>query len=89
MSILMIILVGGLIGWIAARLAGRDEGILGSILIGIVGSFIGSILSKLLTGSDRSYLAFDWGAFFWSLIGALILVAILNRVSHPRHHPTV
>jgi uncharacterized membrane protein YeaQ/YmgE (transglycosylase-associated protein family) len=83
------LIIGGLVGWIAARLAGRNEGILGSILIGIAGSFIGSILSRLLVGSDQSYLAFDWGAFFWSLIGALILVAILNAVTRSHHHTTV
>lgn len=84
MSILAIIIVGGIVGWIAGHLAGRREGVFGSIVIGIIGSFIGGILSRLITGNNEAFLAFDWGSFFWSLIGALILVAILNAVSHPR-----
>ena len=86
MSIIVMLIVGGLVGWIASRLLGRSEGILGSILIGIVGAFIGGFVSRLFTGADQAFLAFSWSGFFWSLIGAIILVAILNAFSHPRHH---
>jgi uncharacterized membrane protein YeaQ/YmgE (transglycosylase-associated protein family) len=89
MTILTVIIVGGIVGWLAGKIMGRDEGIFASILIGIVGSFIGSFVSAMLTGSDRSYLAFSWTGFFWSLIGAIILVAIMNAMSSRRHHPTV
>ena len=85
MSIIMFIILGGLIGWIAARLLGREEGIFMSILIGIVGSFIGSWVAQLFT-SGTSYLSLSWSGFFWSLIGAIILVALLNAFSHPRQH---
>lgn len=89
MTILTILIVGGLVGWLASRLMGRDEGIFASILIGIVGSFIGSFVSMLFTGSDRSYLAFSWTGIIWSLIGAVILVAIMNAMSSRRHHTQV
>ena len=86
MSIIAMIILGGLVGWIASKLLGRDEGAIASILIGIVGSFIGSFVSMLLTGGDRSFLALDASGLFWSLMGAVILVAIMNAVSSPRHH---
>jgi uncharacterized membrane protein YeaQ/YmgE (transglycosylase-associated protein family) len=86
MSIIVYIILGGLVGWIAAKLMGRDEGVFASIIIGIVGSFIGSFVSRLFTGADDSYLALDWSNLFWSLIGAVILVAIMNALSRPRHH---
>lgn len=86
MSILVAIILGGLVGWIAGRIMGRDEGVLASIIIGIVGSFIGSLISRLFTGSDHSFLAFSWMGLLWSLIGAVILVAIMNAISRPRHH---
>jgi len=82
MNLLVILIIGGLVGWIAGQVAGRNEGILASIVIGVVGSFIGSFVSKLFTGSDQSYLAFSWVALFWSFVGALILVLILNAVQH-------
>lgn len=86
MSILVAIILGGLIGYIASRLLGRDEGVLASIVIGIVGSFIGSFVSRLFTGANQSFLAFSWMGLFWAAIGSLILVAILNAVRKPRHH---
>lgn len=86
MTILTIIIVGAIVGWIAGKIMGRDEGILASILIGIVGSFIGSLISRAFTGSDRAYLAFSWSGFFWSLVGAIILVAIMNAMSSRSHH---
>ena len=67
---------------------GRDEGVLASIVIGVIGAFIGSILSSLLTGSDRAFLAFSVSGLLWSLIGAIILVAIMNAFSGRRHHTT-
>lgn len=89
MSIIVAIILGGLVGWAASRLLGRDEGVLMSIIIGIVGSFIGSFVSRLFTGGDQSFLAFSWMGLFWSFIGALILVAILNAFSGRRTHHTV
>lgn len=88
MSIIYMLIIGGVIGWIAARVMGRDTGILMSVVIGIVGSFIGGFLSALFTGSNQSVLAFSWSGVFWSLIGSIILVAIAGSVSSRarRHH---
>ena len=86
MSILVAIILGGLVGYIASRLMGREEGAIMSIIIGIVGSFIGSFVSNLFTGSDKSFLAFSAMGLFWSLVGSVILVAILNAVTHSRRH---
>jgi uncharacterized membrane protein YeaQ/YmgE (transglycosylase-associated protein family) len=88
MSIIAMLILGGLVGWIAAAVMGRDEGIIASVLIGIVGSFIGGLVSMIFTGGDQSALAFTWSGLFWSFIGAVILVAIMNAVqSSRRHHP--
>ncbi len=85
MSIIVAIILGGLVGWIASKLMGREEGLMMSIIIGIVGSFIGSFISKMFTGSDKSFLAFSIGGLIWSLIGAVVLVGILNAFSRSKH----
>jgi len=82
MNLLVVLIVGGLVGWIASQVAGRNEGLITSIVIGIIGSFIGSFVSTLFTGSDRAYLAFSWMGMFWSFVGALILVIVLNAIQH-------
>ena len=88
MGLILYIILGGIVGYVAARLLGREEGILASIVIGIIGSFIGGFVSRLFTGGDQSFLAFSVTGLFWSVIGSLILVAILNAVRRP-HHNTV
>jgi uncharacterized membrane protein YeaQ/YmgE (transglycosylase-associated protein family) len=89
MNILTVLIIGGIVGWLAARVAGRHEGILASIVIGIVGSVIGSFISTLFTSSNQAYLAFSWMGVFWSFLGALVLVLILNAVQHRTTHHTV
>jgi uncharacterized membrane protein YeaQ/YmgE (transglycosylase-associated protein family) len=89
MSLIVYLILGAFIGWLAAKLAGRSEGIIASIVIGIVGSFIGGLVSRLFTGGDQAYLAFSWGGLSWSFVGALILVVILNTAQHRRHHSGV
>lgn len=88
MGIIVWIVLGGIIGWLAAKLLGRQEGIIASVIIGIIGSFIGGVISRLFTGSDRSFLAFSWTGLFWSFIGAIVLVALINAFSGRRHHHT-
>lgn len=89
MGILLYIILGGLVGYVAARLLGRNEGIIGSVIIGIIGSFIGGFASRLFTGADQSFLTFSTMGLFWSTVGALVLVAILNAFNRSNRHHTV
>ncbi len=89
MGIIIAIILGGLVGYIAAKVMGREEGILMSVIIGIVGSFLGSFLSRMVTGSDQAFLTMDWSGLFWSFLGAVILVAIMNAMSSRRHHHSI
>jgi len=82
MGLIITVILGGFVGWLAASVAGRDEGVIASIVIGVVGSFIGGFVSSLLGQGDQAYLAFSWVGLLWSFVGALILVAILNAFRH-------
>lgn len=86
MSIIISLIVGGIIGWLAAAVAGRHEGLIGSVAIGIVGSIIGGFLSSVLGSGGNAYLAFSWGSLVWSFVGALILSIILNAVQRNSRH---
>lgn len=86
MSIVVMIILGALVGYIASMIFGRREGFIGSVIIGIVGAFIGNFISQLTTGSNNSYMTLSLSGFIWSIIGAVVLVAILNIISHPHHN---
>jgi len=87
MSLILYLILGAIVGWAAAKVAGRDEGIIASIIIGIIGSFIGGSVSHLFTGSDEAYLAFSWIGLLWSFIGAVIFMIVLNLIQHKGNRP--
>ncbi len=86
MTLLVAIIIGAIVGWIASRLMGRDEGLLASIIIGIIGSFIGGLLSTVIFGTNQSYLGFSWVGVFWALVGSIILVGLMNAFTGRRHY---
>jgi uncharacterized membrane protein YeaQ/YmgE (transglycosylase-associated protein family) len=85
MSLIVALVLGGIIGWLGARLMGREEGIFSSIVIGVVGAIIGSVLARMLGSGNESYMMLSWAGVIWSLIGAVILSAILNAVQRHSH----
>lgn len=86
MIIILWIIIGGIVGWLGARIVGRNEGVIASIVIGIIGAFIGSFIGRALGSGNVSYLSFTWAGFLWSLIGAIVLAAILNMLNSRRSH---
>jgi uncharacterized membrane protein YeaQ/YmgE (transglycosylase-associated protein family) len=89
MSLIIALILGGIIGWLGARIMGREEGIIASVVIGVVGAIIGGMLAQMLGSGTQSYLTFSWSGVLWSLVGAIILSALLNafqRRSHHSHH---
>ncbi|MDQ5982389.1 MAG: hypothetical protein QG549_386 [Patescibacteria group bacterium] len=87
MSLIIALLIGGLVGWLANRVTGREDGIIMTVIIGVIGSLIGSFVSSVIVGTDLANLAFSWSGIFWSFVGALVLVFILNFFQRGSHHP--
>lgn len=91
MSIVIMVIIGAVIGWLAAAVMGRDESLFASVVIGIVGSFIGGFLASVFGANTGGYLAWSWSSAIWAFIGSVILVALLNVFQHGgrRHHTTI
>lgn len=68
------LIIGGIIGWLAGLLVGRD--IPGGIIGNIVAGFIGAWLGGLIIGNMGPVI----GGFYFipALIGAIILIAIVS-----------
>ncbi|WP_159981981.1 MULTISPECIES: GlsB/YeaQ/YmgE family stress response membrane protein [unclassified Novosphingobium] len=79
MGIIMWLIVGGVIGWLASLIMRTDgqQGIFLNVIVGIVGSFIGSLI---FAGGSINNAPLTLGSFLVSLIGAVILLAIVNLV---------
>ena len=81
MHIIVWLVVGGLIGWVASVLMGTDgrQGLLLNVVVGIVGAFLGGWFFGGTFGTstiNEGNLSFS--AIMVSLVGAVILIAGLK-----------
>lgn len=79
MGIIMWLVIGGVIGWLASIIMRTDgqQGIILNIVVGIVGSFIGGLI---FARGDINNAPLTIVTFLVSLVGAIILLAIVNLV---------
>lgn len=81
MNYIIWLVVGGLIGWIASKIMHTDaqQGILLNVIVGIVGAVLGGWLIAPLVGVPTINAGnFSLGGLLVSLLGAIILLAIVN-----------
>lgn len=80
MGIIVWLVMGGLVGWIASMIMGTNaqQGIILNIVVGIVGALIGGWLLGPLLGTGSINDAITIMSFIVSLIGAVLLLAILR-----------
>lgn len=86
-TILGVVIVGGIVGWLATFILNEDNryGIFANILIGIVGSFLAGVISALVTGKDMAELGtFTWVSFIWSVFGAILLLLSIRAIRRNR-----
>jgi uncharacterized membrane protein YeaQ/YmgE (transglycosylase-associated protein family) len=79
MGIILWLIVGGVIGWLASIIMRTDgqQGIFLNIIVGIVGAFIGGLV---MSGGSINSAPLTLTSFLVSLLGAVILLAIVNLV---------
>ena len=83
MNIIIWLIVGGVIGWLASLMMKTDvqQGIILNVVVGIVGAMLGGwLLSPLLGAGTINQSNFSLPALVVSFLGAAILLAIVNLV---------
>jgi uncharacterized membrane protein YeaQ/YmgE (transglycosylase-associated protein family) len=81
MNFIIWIVIGGILGWIASMIMKTDaqQGMLMNIIVGIVGALLGGWLLAPLFGTGTiNQSDFSIGSLLVSLLGAVILLAIVN-----------
>lgn len=81
MNLIIWLIVGGLIGWVASMLMHTDgqQGILLNVIVGIVGAVLaGFVLSPLFGTGTINQGDFSLSGLLVSLLGAVILLGIVN-----------
>lgn len=83
MNIIIWLVVGGLIGWVASLIMRTDarQGLLLNVVVGIVGAVLGGwFLSPLFGVSTINQGNFSLAGLLVSLLGAVVLLAIVNLI---------
>jgi uncharacterized membrane protein YeaQ/YmgE (transglycosylase-associated protein family) len=86
MGWIIAIIVGGVAGWLASMVMARDAsmGIVMNVIVGIIGALIGNALLAPLLGFGGSIQTFNLGGFVIAIVGAIVLLAIVNLVQRGR-----
>ncbi|MCK2158139.1 MULTISPECIES: GlsB/YeaQ/YmgE family stress response membrane protein [Exiguobacterium] len=76
MGFLWALIVGGLIGWVASLIIGKDVpgGIIGNIIAGFVGSMIGQAIFGSMGPTIGGF------AIIPAILGAIILIFIVSLI---------
>lgn len=83
MNLIIILIVGGILGWLASIVMRTDgqQGIFLNIVVGIVGALLaGFLLTPFLGGAPITSGAFDIRSLLVSLLGAIVLLAVVNLI---------
>jgi uncharacterized membrane protein YeaQ/YmgE (transglycosylase-associated protein family) len=81
MGLILALIIGGIIGWLASIVmrTNAQQGILLNVVVGIVGSLLGALLlAPLLGGGSLLSGAFDVRSLLVAFLGAIILLAVVN-----------
>ncbi|RYY10972.1 MAG: GlsB/YeaQ/YmgE family stress response membrane protein [Alphaproteobacteria bacterium] len=81
MGIIVLLIVGGIVGWLASLIMRTDaqQGIFLNIVVGVVGALLaGFILTPLIGGAPITSGVISIQSVLVSLAGAVVLLAIIN-----------
>ncbi|HAK05203.1 MAG TPA: GlsB/YeaQ/YmgE family stress response membrane protein [Firmicutes bacterium] len=84
MNIIYWIIFGSIVGWIASVLThnNRRMGLVLNIVVGLIGSVIGGWIASGIVGGGIT--VFTWQGFVFSIVGAVILLVIVNLIKRAR-----
>ena len=83
MGLIILIVVGGVIGWLASMVMRTDaqQGILLNVVVGIVGALLaGFVLNPLIGGGNIMAGDFSASSLLVTFLGAVVLLAIVNLI---------
>ncbi len=87
MNLILWLVIGGVVGWLASLMMRTDgqQGIILNVVVGIVGALLGGwLISPLLGAGTINQNDFSIMSIIVSLIGAVILLGIVNLVRRGR-----
>jgi uncharacterized membrane protein YeaQ/YmgE (transglycosylase-associated protein family) len=83
------ILFGALAGWLASLVVRdqRQRGCLTNMLTGIIGAVLAGFVYQLATGKPWTF-RWDFASFGVAMLGAIVLILVINLVTRQRIPPS-
>ena len=81
MGLIILLVVGGLIGWVASMIMRTDgqQGIVLNVVVGVIGAILaGLLITPLIGGAPITSGEISIQSILVSLLGAVVLLAIIN-----------
>lgn len=78
MEIILWIVFGALVGWVASMVMGSGGGLIWDVVVGIVGAAIGGFIMSLIGQGGVG--GFSLYSFLVALLGACVLIAIARAI---------
>ena len=78
MGIILWIVFGALVGWVASMVMKTNDGVIMDIVIGVVGAILGGFIMSLLGKSGVN--GFNIYSFLVALLGAVVLLWIVRTI---------
>jgi len=78
MGILLWIVFGAIVGWVASMFMKTNEGLAMDIVLGIVGAVLGGWLMSFL--GKGGVTGFNLYSFLVALLGAIVLIAVVKAI---------
>ncbi|MFN4097060.1 MAG: GlsB/YeaQ/YmgE family stress response membrane protein [Sphingomonas sp.] len=83
MNLIVLLIVGGVLGWLASIVMRTDaqQGIFLNIVVGIVGALLaGLLIAPMIGGGTITQGSFSVSSLLVSFLGAVVLLGIVNLV---------
>lgn len=80
MGIIIWLIFGALVGWIASMIMGTNsqQGLFTDIIVGIIGAFIGGWIANYF--GEAGVTGFNLYSFVVAILGAIVLIAIVRAL---------
>ena len=85
LTLIVVVLAGAVIGWIASMIMGTNErmGAMANIVAGLIGAAVGRFIAPLV-GFEPKGTDFSLGGLLFGILGACILIAIVKALTGPK-----
>ena len=79
MGLIILLVLGGIVGWLAGLVMRDNNGLILNVVVGIVGAVLaGFVITPLIGGAPITSGVISIQSIFVSLLGAIVLLAVIN-----------